>query len=839
MRRLGILIASVILTVLANVRVYDVPPYKCCEGWTETAGYVAETFVACADSLVYVEFFAGQKPAHSAQGYLIQVLDGGTELYRGNATDTLQWAFVRVDLERRHPEVPFVRGKTYTLKISHTGIPPQRINYFYDPRETTYAYGCLARDQHVELHNDLVCRIYGILKPVEKTFFGMDEPNFVPWTSADSANRRRLRNKNGHLADSAGIGSMMLSSLRWQDLWGDTLLPPGCTLDYGNWCDCDARLWVISQEAHARPVVNIVGVAPYASSRDTFVMKRIWVPDTSGDTAIDHWEYKTVKEKTPYCAPLGLWNSDTTNYWKMFILSMITHLDGDIIRRPDWPGGTGRPYDNVHIFEIWNEPNDSCPVTCRRCVDAFATGWWRRPNREYQPEEYSGLYGLCRLYVRMAYVAESVIHHTLPEYHQNDTILIGAVHRCFDANDIGLSKGIEFIRNCYQIAMSEYGRIFWDGVSIHPYQNGHDFNPVTFEIMAESVRAVAREYGDYDCLVWNSEAGVLDYPGWDPEIVNLYHQGDARRYLPQMFATGIASAELPGARYDACQWWWYSTGTNDSFGLIGLINVPDPQDTIWPPDADWQKFSAYYAVKQMTEELIDWQYESRISLGDSVRIYQFTHPVDGRRKWVGWRVQDEGRGSPKSALGFVPVRTDSVYVTDELGTTLGLFSADETGWYVDSLGPMVTYIKEPNTQVLRPDLRVDSIRLVPSQPQVGMPLDIHFWVKNYGNRSLPRGVAGGIGVYRNGVRLEPPVPFSNDTALAPGCGQVFVFHIEAVPDSWRGLNLFSVVVNPNREFVELEFDDNAGYIYTTISLLPVGRFYATLPAVASNKQNRS
>ncbi len=60
MRRPTFLLAFVALTALANVRVYDIAPYKCYEGWTAggPSSYVGQQFVACADSLVYAEFFA-------------------------------------------------------------------------------------------------------------------------------------------------------------------------------------------------------------------------------------------------------------------------------------------------------------------------------------------------------------------------------------------------------------------------------------------------------------------------------------------------------------------------------------------------------------------------------------------------------------------------------------------------------------------------------------------------------------------------------------------------------------------------------------------------------------
>ncbi len=60
MKRFVMLLAFAVLTASANTKLYDIVPYKCYEGWTAGVpnAYVGQQFVACADSLVYAEFFA-------------------------------------------------------------------------------------------------------------------------------------------------------------------------------------------------------------------------------------------------------------------------------------------------------------------------------------------------------------------------------------------------------------------------------------------------------------------------------------------------------------------------------------------------------------------------------------------------------------------------------------------------------------------------------------------------------------------------------------------------------------------------------------------------------------
>jgi hypothetical protein len=153
---------------------------------------------------------------------------------------------------------------------------------------------------------------------------------------------------------------------------------------------------------------------------------------------------------------------------------------------------------------------------------------------------YGGPEGLCRLYVRMASVAESVIHHKGLTGHENDTILVGVPHRMLDSNGYYLISGSRWVRDCYQIATEPGGPgIFWDGISFHPYQKGVGFNPNTLEETAESVRTIARQFGDYDCQVWCTEVSVF------PEDQDS-KQHFQMRYLPQVYTTALAPQALPG-----------------------------------------------------------------------------------------------------------------------------------------------------------------------------------------------------------------------------------------------------------------------------------------------------
>jgi hypothetical protein len=224
MRWVVLTVAALVAAVTANVRVYDVAPYKCYEGWTALDGYVGQQFVACADTLVYAEFFAGQKPTHSNDGYLVQVVDGGTVLYEGNATDLKEWAYVRADLGKSPGAPSLVRGKTYLLKVSHTGAQP--VNYFFDPRNS-YSYGAISAgggeaQPPPQTTDDLVCRLFGVNRPLEATQFGSHSRFFTALAFGWSSGSARAES-----ARSAGIrldrdGIDMYHIWRWH---GDSTAP--------------------------------------------------------------------------------------------------------------------------------------------------------------------------------------------------------------------------------------------------------------------------------------------------------------------------------------------------------------------------------------------------------------------------------------------------------------------------------------------------------------------------------------------------------------------------------------------------------------------------------------
>jgi len=802
MRRilLGLLLSLAVS--LGFVQVVKVEPVKASwSGWVRRLppnNYVAQGITCNFDVPIFADYFTGTATSQSYRVELRFPGENGFVVAHGDTQIQGDHKWIRCYFKDIVAD-SVIKGRQYEVRWTLSG-GPDSLMYYYDSTDN-YEWGQIVLPgQQVPVHDprDLCLRVYGVMDTVRRTFFGMDESNFVPWTVSDSANRNRLRRGNGQLADSAYIGSMMVSYLRWQDICSRDSVPPE-SIPAVNWCDFNARLWAITQDAHARAIVSICGVAKYASSRETLVWKYFWVPDTAMD---GYWDSCLVWDTAVYCAPRNLWDSDS-NYWAQFISSMINHPEADPNRV--WPGG-GKPFDSVHVFEFWNEPNDTCIDS--RLYHRGVSGWWRRPNRDYLTG-FDGLEGLVRLYVRMAYAACSTIRSN--PGHANDTVLIGATHRIFLEGE-NCVKGLDFIRKCYEMALQEPGYIFWDGVSFHPYQNGYAFIPDTFEVMAESVRAVARAHGDEDCLVWCSEVGIVAYDWWHPETFWPYCQQDFQRYIPQVYTTALASQVLPGARYDqCCQWWWFSTlWDQDWYGLIGLRGITD---TIWN-GAYWLKFTSYFTFKQMTEQLVGWQFESRVPAGDSVRLYEFRNPQDDKRKWVGWVIEPTGRATAEKDVK-VPVRTDWVLLegsgADQPPGGQIVPVEDADGWLRLELMPQALYMTEAS-DTSRPDLRVDSVWLVPNPQGPELLFDLFAQVTNHGNDSTGTGTP---------VTTNPNtvVRFYSDNSCL---GQIdYSPNIRAGesvtigPLQWRvpspGACLVRATVNEKQWFVELGMDDNAAF----------------------------
>lgn len=748
-------------TATANVRAYDIAPYKCYEGWTATGGYVAQQFVACADSLVYVDFFAGQKPAHSVDGYLVQVVDGGTVLYEGNATDQKEWAYARADLARVNQSVPFVCGKTYLLKVSHTGSPPQPINYFYDPRNT-YTWGGMSvgggeGQPPPQSNDDLVARIYGYMDLVDSTYWGACEwswwaclrpggLNFSPDTFRSRMSESRVR------------------SVRFDLDWN--LVQHGGR-DCWNWDLLDQTMRGIRADSGCRPLALLLQTPTWASTRiDSHYVAN---EDTS------YMDYDT----SLFCAPRHLFDAvgSDSNFLVRFIDSVVHHYDN-----------LGMP---VHDWEVWNEPNDTHPDPA---PGSGITGWWRRPTRFYRADSFPGLRGLCSLYMRMAYVVNAVVKDSsCHPGHQHDRIAIGSMHKVLAGDDGGtLVSGRRWLRTCYQVAQARDGPgIFWDAVSVHPYQDIWALQPETLRVHAETLRAIMRTHGDHGGL-WSTEYG------WNA-VPQGYGQEQDARNVCAAFVSHLASAANPAGGYDRLYWWYFHRfNENWCWGLV---------------ESTMTRQMAFHAFKQACSTLTGRRLNGRVVLGDarddSVRVYEF-EGADHRRTWVAWQTLPHGQGTEIPTVVEIPARTDTldtVALAYDANPPGGAKAAAVDGWLELPLTSRPVFVTEASS-VCRPDLVVDSVIARP----VSQPNRLYAFIRNTGNDSTGTGnpVFGHPGTVVRFYQNDSLLGQIDHTPNIPAGGSVVVGPLPWQPPSAGNL-LVKATVNETRAYVELGTDDNAAY----------------------------
>jgi hypothetical protein len=808
MRRLimAVITATVLPTLLsAASKSYDVVPYADCVAQTtiphtDVVQYVRNTL----DSLSAISVWIGD--TFDTSSFNVIVVDSAVPTHQiAHNTDpghpTQCWAWLNLPLTK---DAKPVRGRTYKVVVSRP-LNASAISFAYDPNNP-YRYGHIsvrnANPQPDTLASDLALRILGLHNTIDSTYWGVDDPLFVPWYEPDGENRNNLRNWAAHLADSAGVGTMMVYA-SWPELVGDN----DTTLV---WSQFDAHLWEVKQ-AQCRPVINITGVAKYASSRQDSIWKRTWIGDTTHDSG--YWFYYRVWDTAVFCAPKNLFApiEDDTNYWARYIEELVTHGESEQWRR-SWE----HPCSFVHTWEIYNEPNDTCVNSM--LYFGGITGFWRRPTLQYT-SGFDGLPGLCALYERMAYVAAQVIR-SCPG-HTDDTILIGSTHRALDSTPGVLVRGIDFMRGVYEAASQS---VFWDGISFHPYQGGCGFHPGLFEESAESLRAVARVHGDDDCLLWCTEVSVF------PEDMGS-KQYFQMRYLPQLYTTALGSQALPGVGCDQCQWFTFSQINGwwpESLGLIGLFKENVDNETIWD-GGWWGKHSSFYTFRTLTEELTNHRLERRVLMNDStedslMRVYEFSDPESNdRRVWVGWAVDTTSAGeTPVSISAQAPVRTDCVVVGDGIGPESTL-TADADGWLRLTLTRQVQYMREDGPAT-RPDLAVDSFRVMPERPQVGKEMGFVAYVRNTDSaRATPDTVWYRFLCDTTTICSVPGPsigPLGRDTVTVIGC----------VVQNWmRGDHLFRLEANPGQKFVEKDgLDDNDGYSRNKVVRPPVGDIGAVL-----------
>jgi hypothetical protein len=712
-------------------------------GWTvhgTPTDRISEVITCNFDSLAYVELFTGFRGAGA--NYHLDIYeypDGPRVAYRHDIVPGRDHTWLRFDRIRLETgRSSLTKGKQYEFRFTRGGS--DGIQYYYQGGNP-HPYGHMRVGSADQTDRDLCVRVYGRMNEVSSSLFGAT--GIMAWWARDTWPSR---------AGEAGVG--------WATrffYWNEVEPSP----DSWTWSEIDADTRSVCESVPS--VVGVIMQCPsWASSRPR--------PDT--------WAYSST-----FAAPRGLWSpvEADTNYFVRYLRELMYHTDG-----------LGRPSDNIHTWEIWNEPNEGCTLYVSGNTYRGYSGFWRQPDSQFYPND-DGLDDMSALYMKLASVAAQTIRGcTLyGADHRNDRILIGSLGRVdFEKlESLRLYKGREWLEGCYQAAQdSNYG-VFWDGVSVHPYHYGH-FSADTLEKHSRMLREVMRQHDDYSGL-WGTEFG------WSRDAGNpTESQQRAARVIAETFVTTEGSKALAQGGLDHMCWWVFSE-TGPAFGGEPLV------------DSAMNRYPAFYAYKQMTHTLTGKRCNGRVMTGDNatdtlVRMYEFEDTATLKRTWVCWK-DDKAE---HSGVAKLPVRTNRLAAESLAYTgTPPAFSPTvaSDGWLSMSLNPRPLFISEAGSP-LRPDLRVDSVQFARGSRVV------RAWVTNHGTRATP---------VRSGSRSPYPtwaVLRANGDSLAQqvrtatiAANQQAEFTFDLGQTRLPDTVLFSVTVNPSQSYVELGTDDNTGY----------------------------
>lgn len=484
-------------------------------------------------------------------------------------------------------------------------------------------------------------------------------------------------------------------------------------------------------------------------------------------------------DTSEHCPPKNLFLpiGDSANYWARYVRAVV-----------------GRYKNRIHTWEAWNE--------------AHSRDFWQVPNTGHYFIGPDTARAMCSLYVRLCEVTASVIRSV----DITARVLVLSI-------SVDNQGNRDWLRAFHQIATRPGGPgIFWDGVSVHPYNpgvHGSFFSPTGFEADAETVRAVIGSTRE----MWITEIGWPGRTGDEPE-----RQRQARN-LCEVFVTAKASELLPKSRYDRMCWYSLTDGTggppHGGFGLLDTSYAPKP---------------SLYASAQASSLLVGKRFNARVMLGsprdDSVRIYEFEDmSAQHRKTWACW--VNGGYGGKTVAL---PVRCnspDTVSLAYSSNAPSGPISAQLDGWLSLDLTERPKYVSETSAPA-RPDLKLDGLWVTPDSPVQGGQATLRARLVNHGSDSTRAGTpAFGrpntvVRSYVNGV----PIDMSEYSPSIARNETVYV-EIHWTPGS-LGLQLLKSTVNENQAYVEEGMDDNDGYRRVFVRQDPTGDLDLVMPGGVSS-----
>jgi hypothetical protein len=794
-------IAVTAMVALGWLRSYEVTPSQAgWSGWAPSNGYVGETFIANFDSLTEVSLFTGI--LGSGANYRLDVYDAETNArvaYQYDVAPVGDHTWLR--FTSITPDGKFVRGRSYIGKFTR---PNDSINWYKDINNR-YHYGSMVRGgtglQPPEYNDDLCARIYGKARVGDE----FSVQSVVAWSNGQGSPR-----------DTAGWADLVESEVAL-GVKSDKL---GYNFDH--WYNTGSGVYKTDI------MDSLVGLFASAGIRTP-------VHVGPGTWARSGWDESSIAR--------GLFEGVLNSSGQINDSNLLARFIYDFAHRYGPHGDFWQSHQGLPI-DLYETPAE--PTTHYALGRGYSDGYWQLSNLTYAPyretlqnhiqlhnDSPDSVYlgrksSFMHVYARYVIVQDSALKLAAQSLFVPEESLPRNAAYCVTMApwNSGQDSSLEehFYPGEWLDGYRRYGvGPFFDVASYHPYGRKVADQEA---LLRDTFRYYFRSGGWFSPRpFWISEVGYFgepngeDDPTWPVKLLESY-------------ATIQHANAIPGYPVEQLTWFAYTQrylgddydSTYDSTAQRWVYRRTAAGIT----DLEFQPRTAGHAYKQWSELCRGASFEGRTPTSGLdnnpdetlwVHAYQYRDSL-GKRFWLAW----EDLGWPYQARTFTaPARadTESGCGVDTGGSfNVWVGPAAPSGWFAKEFDTFPVIVFE-GQNFSRPDIVVDSVRMVPPTLGIGLLATAHVYFHNAGSDTTPDWPAGHHYTYvilrHNGDSVAQAL---YDSQLPPGGTGSVSISVSSVPASWHGTGLFDATANYGQEYVELNgMDDNDGYSRNRIKWL--------------------